>query len=288
MRRVFSDPVAGKWFVWTLLLLVLFGIFTAILATGLLLYPTLYVERWLLHRPLTGVDCVFFEWKLLGEVGFSLFFTLVLAIVCLLLGYRRRVLLYLFLLLLVGVGAEYVGKNQFPQIIPANTQFGINSLACPQIWKQSRSVKLEVALGMWWKAPPVHTRRVENEQYSASAPFIFDDNAMVAFGYPSGHTLRWDFLGLVACWLCWRHVKKRALRMLLMAIALAVAVGGGFAQFYIGQHLSTDLVGGYVLGTGLACCAIGLLLINQRNGPINRRWVRSIGPYGGLRNRLGV
>ena len=262
LRRALSYQAARKWFMWALLLLVLFGIFTAILATGILLYPTLYVERWLLHRPLTAVDCMFFEWKQLGEVGFSLFFMLVLATTCLLLGYRRRIFLYLFLLLLLGVGAEYVGKNQFPQIIPANTQFGINSLACPQIWQQPRTVKLEVALGMWWQAPPVRARRLENEQYSASAPFIFDDNATIAFGYPSGHTLRWDFLGLVACWLCWRHVKRRILRVLLMAIALVVAFGGGFAQFYIGQHLSTDLVGGYLLGTSLACCAIGLLCIN--------------------------
>lgn len=287
MGRVFSDAAVGKWFIWALLLLVLFGIFTATLATGLLLYPTLYVERWLLHRPLTGVDCVFFEWKLFGEVGFSLFFMFVLVIVCLLLGYRRRVLLYLFLLLLLGIGAEYVGKNQFPQIVPVNTQFGMNSLACPQIWKQPRAVKLEVALGMWWKAPPVHARRVENEQYSASAPFIFDDNATIAFGYPSGHALRWDFLGLVACWLCWRHIKKRALRFLLMAIALAIAIGGGFAQFYIGQHLSTDLVGGYLLGTSLACCAIGLLLVNQPDGPMYRTHRRFIGPSSWLRNRVG-
>ena len=267
IHHPFSDTTTRKWFIWSLLLLILFVVFTMILVTGILLYPTLSIERWLLHRPLTGVDCVFYEWKLLGEAGFSLFFMLVLAISCLLLGYRRRVFVYLFLLLLLGIGVEYVGKNQFPQVIPVNTQFGINSLACPQLWQQSRTVKLEVALGMWWKAPPVHAKRVANEQYSASAPFIFDDNATVVFGYPSGHTLRWDFLGLVACWLFWRHVKRRALRVLLMAIALAVAFCGGLAQFYIGLHLSTDLVGGYLLGTSLACCAIGLLIVNQPKGP---------------------
>lgn len=263
LLRYFSGfMVARRWFVLALLFLLLFIIVTVIFASGVLLYPTLYLEQWLLHRPLTGIDCVFLEWKQLGEAGISALFMLGIAIACLLLKYRRRVFLYLFLVLLVGIGIEYVGKNDFPQVIPANTQFGINSLACPQLWKQPRSTKLLVALGMWWKAPPARAKRIRNEQYSATAPFIFDDNALVAYGYPSGHAIRWMLLGLVACWLFWRHCKRRVLRALFMAVALAIAFGGGFAQFYIGQHLGTDLLGGYLLGLCLACCAIGLLTMN--------------------------
>ncbi len=198
-------------------------------------------------------------------VGFSLFFTLVLSLACLLLGYRWRVLPLLFLLLLLGVGAEYAGKQIFPQVIPINTQFGLNALACPQRAREPRAEKIMVALGMWWKARPVRPLSVVNEQYSASAPFIFDDNAVVIYGYPSGHAMRWSFLGIIACWLAWRHVKKRALRILVMTLALVIAFGGGFLQFYTGVHLATDLVSGYLLGVSLACCAIGLLLLNKPN-----------------------
>jgi len=257
--------VAHKWFVVSLLLLGVFAIFTFIFSTGILLYPTLYVERWLLHRPLTGIDCVFDEWKQLGEVGFSLLFTLVLGVVCLSLGYRRRILPLLFCLLLLGVGAEYVGKQIFPQTIPINTQFGTPSLDCPQSRRETRSERLMLAMGMWWKAPLAHPDRIQAEQYSANAPFVFDENAVVVYGYPSGHAIRWIFLGIIACWLVWRHLQKRVLRVLLMALALAIAFGGGFLQFYIGVHLATDLIGGYLLGASLACCAIGLLLLNKPN-----------------------
>jgi membrane-associated phospholipid phosphatase len=262
LRRL---TVAHKWFVMALLLLGVFAIFTFIFSTGILLYPTLYAERWLLHRPLTGIDCVFDKWKQLGEVGFSLFFTLVLGVVCLLLGYRRRILPLLFCLLLLGVGAEYVGKQIFPQTIPINTQFGTPSLDCPQSGRETRSERLMLAMGMWWKAPLIHTNGIQAEQYSANAPFVFDENAVVVYGYPSGHAIRWIFLGIIACWLVWRHLRKRVLRVLLMALALAIAFGGGFLQFYIGVHLATDLVGGYLLGGSLACCAIGLLLLNKPN-----------------------
>jgi len=256
-------PRTRLWFLAVLVLLVLFIIYTAIFSTGVLLYPNLQLEQLLLHRPLTGIDCVFFEWKLFGEVWFSLLLTLALGIVCLFLGYRRRVLPYLLLLLLLGVGAEYVGKQYFPQVVPVNMQVGINSLACPQMWREPRSVKIMVTLGMWWEAPAVHPRRVAYERYSASAPLIFDENANVEYGYPSGHAIRWCFIGLVVCWLAWRHIKSRLLRAFLMALALVVVPGGGFAQFYIGMHLATDVVAGYLLGASSACCAIGLLLLNK-------------------------
>ena len=79
-----------------------------------------------------------------------------------------------------------------------------------------------------------------------------------------GHAIRWIFIGLIACWLLWRHMKYRRLRWLLMALALAMAISGGFAQFYTGFHLASDLTGGYLFGASIACCAIGLLLLNER------------------------
>jgi membrane-associated phospholipid phosphatase len=256
-------PISRVWFIVATALLVFFAIFTAIFSTGMLLYPTLYIEQWLLHRPLTSLDCVFAEWKFLGTVGASMLFTLVLCLACLLLGYRRRVLLFLCVLLLLGVAVEYIGKQVYPQVIPVNVQFGLDSLACPQMSNQPRSIKVMTGLGMWWAAPPARPKRIRNEHFSATAPLIFDENASVVNGYPSGHALRWCFIGLVACWLIWRHMKYHFLRVLLMAIALAIAFGGGFAQFYIGVHLSTDLIAGYLLGASLACCAIGILLVDE-------------------------
>ncbi|TMB82483.1 MAG: phosphatase PAP2 family protein, partial [Chloroflexi bacterium] len=224
-------PGARLWFLAAMLLLVLFIIYTAVFSTGALLYPNLQLEQLLLHRPLTGIDCVLFEWRQFGEVGFSLLLTLALGIACLFLGYRRSILPCLLLLLLFGVGIEYVGKQYFPQVVPVNMQAGMNSLACPQMWRMPRSVKIMVSMGMWWNAPSVRPKRVEYEHYSANAPLIFDENAAVENGYPSGHAIRWCFIGLVACWLAWRHIKSRLLRAFLMTLALAVALGGGFAQF---------------------------------------------------------
>jgi membrane-associated phospholipid phosphatase len=261
-KYLFPVRATHKWFGFALAMFVLFAIFTAIFASGVLLYPTLQVEQWLLHRPLTSIDCVFEEWKFAGEVQVSLLLILILGFVCLLLGYRRRVLLLLVLLLLIGAGIEVVGKYAFYQPIPFDMHYGLNALVCPQLHKKPESVKLLVGLGLWWEAPAAHPKRITAEQLAANSPINLNEDAYASSGYPSGHAMRWSFLGIIVCWLCWRHIKRRSLRILLMAIALTIAFVGGFAMFYIGGHLITDTIAGYIFGIGLACCAIGLLILN--------------------------
>jgi hypothetical protein len=130
--RLKTIPPTHKWFGLAIVLLALFLLSTAIFLTGALLSPTLHLEQWLLHRPLTGMDCVFHQWKRFGEVPWSLFLTFILGIGCLWLGYRRRVLPYLFLLMLLCIGSEAVGKQIFPQPVPVSLESGMGNLKCPQ------------------------------------------------------------------------------------------------------------------------------------------------------------
>src|SRR5438067_1858384 len=94
-------PTPYKWYLLALVLLIMFAIYTVIFWTGVFLYPTMYIEQWLLHRPLTSLDCVLVEWKQFGEVSASFFLTLIMGVACLFLGYRWRVLPCLLLLLLL-------------------------------------------------------------------------------------------------------------------------------------------------------------------------------------------
>jgi len=255
-------PTAHKWLLLSSGLLVIFLIYTAIFSTGVLLTLALRQEQWLLHRPLTRLDCVFHQWANFGEVPFSLFFLLLLSGGCLWWGYRRRVVPYLLLLFFLGVGAEILGKHIFPQPVPVSLDTSRVALDCPQIERQPRAIQLLVTLGIWWEANPITAKRILSVQQGERAPLSLN-GAIPDYSYPSGHAIRWSFLGLIACWLFARQVRRRHLRRILMAVALAIAFGGGLMQFYVGVHLVTDLVGGYVLGISSACCAIGLLLLNE-------------------------
>lgn len=254
--------IAYKWLVLALLLSALFLGYTAVYAFGVLDASTLQFEQWLLHRPITRLDCVFFEWRRLGEVLVSAWFTLLLGIICIRAGYRRRIVPYLLLLLLLSVGVEVVGKNMFAQVLPARLHSGMTTLTCPQMQGEPISVQIATSAVLWWMIPAPLPEQADWARDVSVMPLNFDKITR-AYSYPGGHAARWCFFGLLACWLAWRHIKSRLLRSLTMGIALAVAFGGGLMQFYIGVHFVTDTLSGYLLGAAIACCAIGLLLLND-------------------------
>ncbi len=254
-----------KWFMFACGSLVLNIIYTGIFATGVFLYPMLYIEQWLLLRPITRVDCVLTQWARLGEVDMTAGLTCVLGVVCILLGYRKRVLPYFLLLFLLGVGIELVGKHTLPQQVPRVVQNNLDVLHCQSLEGQPRSTRYLVTLGAWWVAPSVPQDHVRYARQGAAVPLLTNTDSVPMYGYPSGHAIRWTFLGFVACWLSVHHVHRRLLRRILIVLTSLIAFGGGFAQFYIGNHYSTDLIAGYLLGISGACCMIGLLMRNRKS-----------------------
>lgn len=261
-------PVVYRWLLLSLVPLALFLIYTLLVTNGSFASLTVHQEQWLLQRPLTRFDCVVAEWDYVGEAQASLVILLVICAVCWLLKYRLRVAFVLLLLLGVGVGVEYLGKQYITQPVPNAVQDSMDALFCPQMWRIPRLQRVSLVLGMWWIAPPTPQFRVAEARAVAAGVYNADENAPPYVGYPSGHAYRWMLIGLVACWLVWRHVRKRLLRWLLMFLFLALALLGGFGLFYVGRHLFTDLIGGYLLGAFLACCAIAALCA----GEARNRW----------------
>lgn len=250
--------VSARWPVLAGLFLGLFLLYSYFVIKGHFAVLTLQQEQWLLQRPLTRFDCVVEEWKNLGEIPASLILMLGLCMICILLGYRWCVALALLLLLGFGIGCEYVGKQVVQQPVTASIGRGMSALTCPQIARQSHVTQLEVFLGMWWVAPAPHNAVIKREYIGATSS-IYGEKGFYNYGYPSGHSLRWMLLGLVACWLAWRHIKRPWLHWLCMVLAFTLSFCGGLGIFYVGGHLFTDILGGYLLGACLACCAISIL-----------------------------
>jgi membrane-associated phospholipid phosphatase len=263
-----------RWLLLSLIPLGMFILYTLLVNQGGLAVLTVHQEQWLLQRPVTRFDCVVYQWRYLGEAPASLLLMLVICIACWRLKYRLRVAFVLLVLLGVGLGVEYLGKQYIVQPAPIAFEGGLNSLGCPQIWQVSKLKRIPLSLGMWWVAPDAPSFRVAEGRAAATAAFSMDANSNEDYyaytGYPSGHAYRWMMIGLVALWLTWRQVRKRFLRRLLMLVSLVLAFAGGFGQFFIGAHLLTDMLGGYLLGAFLACCAIAVL----RASETRNRWTR--------------
>ena len=260
LKRV---PAIYWWLLLALLLLALFVVYTALVTSDSLAALTVRQEQWLLQRPLARFDCVVYQWRYLGEAPVSLALLLIICVVCIRLKYRLRFAFALLLLFSTGIGVEVLGKQYVAQPVPAAFGTGMEALGCPQIWRVSHLKLIPLSLGVASVAPAAPSFRVAEKQAAASAVFSLsggsDDSYFGYTGYPSGHSYRWMLIGLVALWLTWRQVRKRFLRGLLMLVFLALAFAGGIAQFYTGAHLFTDMIGGYLLGALLACCAIAVL-----------------------------
>lgn len=259
---------ARKWFLLALLFGCLFLVLTAFYASGVINRATLEVERWLIGRPLTQFDCVLVQWRNFGAASINLIFIAIVGIVCGLTRYRWRVLPYLLLLILIGIAIEEVGKNLFSLPVSLTIHSGMAALACPQD-EQTRLQHLKLGLGMWWIAP-IPPRGLQDWAHTVSQLPINTilDRLIPSHSYPSGHAIRWWFSGLLVAWLLWKHIKSSIVRWPLVALTLILCFFGAAIQFYVGAHFLIDTLAGYLLGTSLACFAIGLLILNDKKSDI--------------------
>lgn len=283
LSAITKHPVARKWFILSAVLSVLFLIASIVYATGVLFRATLSVEHWLLLRPETKIDCVFVVWHNLGEIPASLILVCLLGGTCVLMGYRRRVLLVLLLLLLLGVGIEVVGKVAISAPLSPTLRSGMTDLTCPQLEGQPPLVNLEVGLGMLDKVAPPAPGRVSWSHSVAAMPVDLQTSGHES-SYPSGHAARWSFIWFLVAWLAWRHMRPRPLGALVALVLFAFAFLGGFIQFYTGVHYISDILAGYLMGGALAAAGIGVLLLSdsrkrfaQMGGPAVERSAERVG-----------
>ena len=262
IQKIPQQRSFNTWFIAGTVFAVLFLSYTALYATKVLNLPALEIARSLLLRPITRVDCMFFEWRNLGEVPVSLVIAGILGGICVLAGFRRRVVLFLILLLLVGVGVELAGKKVLDIPLPTTLRSGLTVLECPQLTDAPFSDRLAAATAQWSKIPDPPHVQVSWAHDVSQMPFVFKAGETES-SFPGGHAARWSFLGIVECWLCWRLIRSRVLRALLIPVFFLGSFLGGFMQFWIGVHFITDTISGYLLGLSLACYAISLLIRND-------------------------
>lgn len=263
IQKIPQQRSFNAWFIAGTVFSLLFLGYTGIYATKVLDMQTLEIARALLLRPITRVDCMFFEWRHLGEVPVSLVIACILGGVCIRAGFRRRVVLFLILLLLIGVGVEVAGKKALSLPLPSTLRSGMTVLECPQLTDKPLSYHLTAATAQWSKIPDPPRVQVSWAHDVSQMPIVLNDGETER-SFPGGHATRWAFLGIIECWLCWRLLRSRVLRAILIPVFFVGSFLGGFMQYWIGVHFITDTLSGYLLGIALACYAISLLIGNDR------------------------
>ncbi|GLV56713.1 hypothetical protein KDH_35520 [Dictyobacter sp. S3.2.2.5] len=199
---------AFPWFMAAIGAGIAFLIYTAVYASGVLSQSTLAVEHWLLWRPITRLDCSFYEWRHLGEAQATAVVLLILGVLCILAGHKKRILIYFLLLLGVSVAFELGGKMAFDQPMPRTLRSGMTVLTCPQMEGQPTSVQVAAGLGLLGQVPDPPRKQVSWARDVAQMPIgsVMDDSEN---SYPGGHATRWCLAGLMLAWIMARYLRPR-------------------------------------------------------------------------------
>lgn len=124
-------------------------------------------------------------------------------------------------------------------------------------WYKKRSVALPVA-ALLWMAIGLTLRLVISRAISRPRPLpalrLVGANG---FAFPSGHTTTATISFGLMVLLLWQVVARRWL-VPIAVVAVLVAVTVGLSRSYLGVHWPTDVIGGWLFGTGWV--ALGALM----------------------------
>jgi undecaprenyl-diphosphatase len=101
-------------------------------------------------------------------------------------------------------------------------------------------------------------------------PFAGELAAELTSSFPSGHTTGAAAAYLTLGVLTARFVVSHALKIYLVALAVAVTVAVGISRVYLGVHWPSDVLAGWTLGGGWALCCWTVARLLQDEGRIER------------------
>lgn len=95
--------------------------------------------------------------------------------------------------------------------------------------------------------------------------FVDHLDGAAGLSFPSGHAMAATAIYLTIGALIARAVERRAVRIYVITVAVALALVVGFTRVYIGVHYPSDVLGGWAVGAAWALAVgVGARVLQQR------------------------
>lgn len=79
------------------------------------------------------------------------------------------------------------------------------------------------------------------------------------YSYPSGHAARAVFIGVLVSSVMYQVSRKKRQNLIVISIAILYGVAVSVSRIYLGHHWMSDVIGGWLLGSGLGLFSMTLL-----------------------------
>ncbi len=90
------------------------------------------------------------------------------------------------------------------------------------------------------------------------------------YSYPSGHSGRTIFLSVVLLFIIWKSSLPKVVKVLFIGSIVLINLIMLVSRVYLGEHWTTDVVGGVLLALGFALASLSLYVLPKRFKVLSR------------------
>ncbi len=141
----------------------------------------------------------------------------------------------------------------YPQVIPLNAFVILILYLCRAKWESITLLVLGPVVGI---VGTLLRYTIDRPRPSPTMVWVAQEIEHLHYSFPSGHVLGFVAIFGFLWYVCWARVKPSWHRTLLLSAYAALIALVAISRVYVGEHWSSDVLGGFLIGSALLAVII--------------------------------